>query len=69
MENYFYVIIKSWIELVTRKLKLILKEEQKCAILILSNKQNVFAILPTGYGKSIVYTVTPLILDEVRSIH
>ena len=56
-------------ELVTSKLKLILKEEQKCAIVNLCNKKNVFAILPTGYGKSIVYTVTPLILDEVRSIH
>jgi len=45
-----------------------LKLEQKEIIqCILTMKSNVVAVLPTGYGKSIIYTLPPLLLDEVRT--
>ena len=43
-----------------------LKEEQQQAINFILNKNNVFAFLPTGYGKSEIYVLPPLLLDEVN---
>ena len=44
-----------------------LKAEQKQIIELLTQKQNVFAALPTGYGKSAIYALTPSLLDHVRT--
>lgn len=43
----------------------LLKKEQEEAILHLLNKQNVFSVLPTGFGKSDLFILTPLLLDQV----
>lgn len=43
-----------------------LKTDQATIIdILLNKKEDVIAILPTGYGKSLLYLATPLILDEV----
>lgn len=42
-----------------------LKEEQKNVIQKLIAGKDVFCVLPTGFGKSMCYTVTPLMLDQV----
>lgn len=47
------------------KNKFKLKEEQQLAIEAVCGGRNVFAVLPTGFGKSLLYLVTPLVLDEV----
>ena len=49
-------------------LKFDLKEKQIECLLALANKESVAAILPTGYGKSIIYTILPKILDKVCTI-
>ena len=42
-----------------------LKAEQRQVIELLVQKKNVFAALPTGYGKSAIYALTPLLMDQV----
>ncbi|KAJ8307194.1 hypothetical protein KUTeg_015278 [Tegillarca granosa] len=42
-----------------------LKEEQKNVVQKLIAGKDVFCVLPTGFGKSMCYTVTPLMLDQV----
>ena len=47
-----------------------LKEEQKRIIdVVIKEKKDLFCLLPTGFGKSLVYTLVPLILDEVSTFH
>ena len=43
------------------------KEEQIAAISKLVNGKSVTCILPTGYGKSHVYMLLPLVLDKVST--
>jgi len=40
-------------------------DQAKILEILLNKKQDVIAILPTSYGKSLLYLATPLILDEV----
>jgi len=43
-----------------------LKAEQVDVInLVLTKKMAIMAILPTGFGKSLLYLLPPLLLDEV----
>ena len=42
-----------------------LKPEQRTIIDLLLQKRNVMAILPTGYGKSVLFAALPLLLDQV----
>ena len=42
-----------------------LKAEQLEIVQMVVNKDSVFAILPTGFGKTMTYVVPPLILDQV----
>jgi ATP-dependent DNA helicase RecQ len=42
-----------------------LKEEQQQIVSSILKKQDVFALLPTGYGKSMTYILVPLLADEV----
>ena len=46
-----------------------LKEEQVKIIDLFVNKKDVFAVLPTGFGKSVCYLLPPLILDKVLYIN
>lgn len=45
------------------KLKVKLKEKQEEAVLALMEKNDVFAVLPTGYGKSLIYGILPVAFD------
>lgn len=48
---------------------LVLKPEQVAAIsTILLNGCDVFALLPTGFGKSVIYALLPVLFDEVSGI-
>lgn len=42
------------------------KTEQKDTILSVVRKQDVIAVLPTGFGKTFCFTAPSLILDKVR---
>jgi superfamily II DNA helicase RecQ len=46
-----------------------LKTEQMSVLCGLMNKRNVFALLPTGYGKSMCFVLPPLLLNEVICTH
>ena len=43
-----------------------LKEEQTEILSAVLEGKDVFAQLPTGYGKSLIYTLIPLLLDELH---
>lgn len=45
----------------------VLKPEQSTIIELLASKNNVVAVLPTGYGKSLIYALLPLFLDQVTA--
>jgi len=46
-----------------------LKIDQATIIdILLNKKEDVIAILPTGYGKSLLYLATPLILDGAKKV-
>ena len=42
-----------------------LKTKQKAALNHILNGKDVFAVLPTGYGKSLLFVLPPLLLNEV----
>ena len=43
-----------------------LKTKQQEAIKAFMNGKDVFVTLPTGYGKSLIYLLLPLIFDRVK---
>lgn len=43
-----------------------LKRHQKEAILSFLSGQDVFVLLPTGYGKSIIYAILQLLYDKLN---
>ena len=43
-----------------------LKTKQQEAIKAFMNGKDVFVSLPTGYGKSLIYLLLPLIFDRVK---
>lgn len=53
---------------VTRKLSIDLKEKQLEAILEFLSGKDVFVSLPTGYGKSLIYEILPLVFDILKGI-
>jgi bloom syndrome protein len=57
------------IHLVLKELKVSfeLKEEQELAVKYICEGKHVFCSLPTGFGKSMIYALPPLILDKVRN--
>ena len=48
--------------------EIILKEEQEKAVLELISANYILAILPTGFGKSMIYTIFALASEDVRSL-
>jgi superfamily II DNA helicase RecQ len=51
----------------TFKCKLRLKDEQRLAITSLLNKKDVFAVLPTGFGKSLIYQYFVFVKERLSS--
>ena len=51
------------------KLGITLKDKQLEAVLSFMRGKDVFVSLPTGYGKSIIYTVLPLAFDLYKGKH
>jgi len=49
------------------KKKIILKEEQEKAVVESLSGKNVLATLPTGFGKSLIYTIFALASTDLRS--
>ena len=47
--------------------KIILKEEQEKAVIELLSGNDVLAILPTGFGKSMIYTIFALASQNMTS--
>ena len=45
---------------------LTLKSKQLEAVVNFCNGKDVFVSFPTGYGKSIVYGILPLVFDKIR---
>ena len=45
------------------KLGIVLKEKQREAVLAVLGGRDVFCVLPTGYGKSMVYGILPRAFD------
>lgn len=43
-----------------------LKEHQMEAVTAFMSGSDVFVALPTGYGKSIIYAILPLLFDKVK---
>ena len=57
---------KLYKELQTKyQLPLHLKTEQCDILQLLLSKKDTFVVWPTGYGKSILFMATPLLLDQV----
>ena len=50
------------------KTNLQLKDKQVEVIQALLNGKNVLAALPTGYGKSLIFQLFPIIMNAVRMI-
>ena len=46
-----------------------LKPEQAKVLDFLIEKENVLAVLPTGFGKSLLYAVLPRIMNQVQFYH
>ncbi|ROL28095.1 ATP-dependent DNA helicase Q-like 3 [Anabarilius grahami] len=44
---------------------LILKEEQRTAIKAFVDGKDVFAVLPTGFGKSLIYQLAPMVAKKM----
>ena len=47
--------------------EIVMKEEQETATINLLRGQDVMAILPTWFGKSMIFTVFPLAIQELSS--
>ena len=54
------------VEEVCVKLGYNLKDEQRKVILSFVKGEDVFVVLPTGFGKSLCFACLPLIFDRVR---
>jgi superfamily II DNA helicase RecQ len=48
--------------------EIILKPEQKDILSHLLKGDDCFGILPTGFGKSLIFTLFPLLKDEVQNV-
>ena len=50
-------------KIATEKLSIELKDKQLEAILRFMSGKDVFVSLPTGYGKSLIYKILPVVFD------
>ncbi len=45
-----------------------LKEKQREAIEAFLQGRDTFVVLPTGYGKSLIYAILPLVFDRLKGM-
>ena len=43
-----------------------LKNEQKIAVCSFVRGSNIFVSLPTGFGKSLIYAILPIVYDRIK---
>ena len=55
------------IEKAAKQLGYNLKAEQRLVIRSFVMGEDVFAVLPTGFGKSLCYECLPLVFDDIRT--
>ena len=60
--------IKAVLEDVAKELNLNLKSKQTGTVLHFYSGNNVFVSLPTGFSKSIIYGILPLVSDRMKGI-
>ena len=58
--------VSKAIEEVSGYLEVTLKEKQREAIERFCSGNDVFVSLPTGYGKSLIFAMLPLVFDKIR---
>ena len=46
-----------------------LKEHQRKAVTAFMSGSDVFVALPTGYGKSVIFAILPILFDKVKGRH
>ena len=51
---------------VSRDLGIVFKDRQYDAIKSFCSGNDLFISLPTGYGKSLIYAVLPLVFDKIK---
>lgn len=51
------------------KINFKLKTLQKDCLKHIMNGRDVFAVLPTGYGKTVIYTVLPMLLWQINDVN
>ena len=57
------IFAKTCVKKVAEKLKINLKDKQMDAIVAFVSGNDVFVSLPTGYGKSLIYVLLPMVFD------
>ena len=60
--------LQNAIEEALRKIGLRIKDKQVEAIITFCYGQDIFFSLPTGYGKSIIFTILPQVYDRIRGM-
>ena len=60
--------IQNAVKEILEQIKVHLKDKQIKAISRFCSGNDVFVSLPTGYGKSLIYALLPLIFDKIRGI-
>ena len=59
--------MEASIEKAAKQLGYVLKAEQRSAIRSFVMGEDVFAVLPTGFGKSLCYECLPIVFDNIRT--
>ena len=63
--DYFEMFESSLCSILPRFALRELKDEQKRALFHLVSGKDVFVNLPTGFGKSLIYQLAPLVVEEI----
>ena len=61
-------VVMSAISEVARSMNLVMKEKQLEAMATFISGRDVFVSLPTGYGKSLIFALLPLVFDIIKGM-